>query len=41
MQNKIRTIGTNSAIAIDELQELSNQLNSYQENVTMILTDRG
>ncbi len=38
MQNKIRTIGTDSTQEMEELQELSIQLNSYQENMTMLLS---
>lgn len=37
MQNKIRSIGTDSTEKMAELQELSSQLNSYQENMTMLL----
>ncbi len=38
MQNKIRRIGTDSSSEIEELKELSNQLNSYQENMTMLMS---
>ncbi|MCS6960204.1 MAG: hypothetical protein RMK91_09155 [Pseudanabaenaceae cyanobacterium SKYGB_i_bin29] len=37
MQNKIRTIGTKSTSELLELRELSDQLNSCQENVTMLM----
>ncbi len=38
MQNKIRRISTDNTQDIQELEELSSQLTSYQENVTMLMS---